>query len=298
MPVGIEAYYQEIGRAGRDGLPADTLTLYGFDDMALRRRQIEEKDLSDAQRAIEHRRLTAMIDLCELAICRRQVLLGYFGEAAEPCGTCDLCRGGAKLYDATIEAQKALSAVARTGQRFGAGHIADILLGEATETTRRYGHDRLKTFGVGKDRSRRAWTATMRQLFAAGALAEASADRGGFKLTRVGEDVLFGRARISLREPSERSRDQPRARRAERVARAEELDSAAAALFERLRALRLEFARTERIAAYMIFPDRTLIEIARKRPQSLLALRALHGVGEAKLARYGEAFLAAVAGSE
>jgi ATP-dependent DNA helicase RecQ len=298
MPAGIEAYYQEIGRAGRDGLPADTLTLYGLEDMALRRRQIDEKDLSDAQRAIEHRRLTAMIDLCELAICRRQALLGYFGEATAPCGTCDLCRGGAKLYDATIEAQKALSAVARTGQRFGAGHIADILLGEDTETTRRHGHDRLKTFGVGKDRSRRAWTATMRQLFAAGALAEASAERGGFKLTRFGEDVLFGRAGISLREQPEALRGERRARRAERGARAEELDPAAAALFERLRALRLELARAERIAAYMIFPDRTLIEIARKRPRSLPALRALHGVGEAKLARYGGAFLAAVTGSE
>jgi ATP-dependent DNA helicase RecQ len=294
MPAGVEAYYQEIGRAGRDGLPAATLTLYGIDDIALRRRQIDEKALSDEQRAIEHRRLSAMTDLCELATCRRQALLAYFGEESPPCGTCDLCRGGAALRDATIDAQKLLSAVARTGQRFGAGHIADVLTGEATEAVRRHAHDGLRTFGVGRDRSRRAWTATARQLFAASALAEASPDRGGFRLTPFGEDILFGRTKIALREQPERPEGERRSRRADRIAPADGLDPATAALFGHLRELRLELARAEGVAAYMIFPDRTLIEMAQAKPQSLVALRALHGVGERKLARYGEAFLAAL----
>ena len=144
MPSGIESYYQEIGRAGRDGLPADTLTLYGLDDMVFRRRQIGAKALSDEQRRIELKRLSAMLDLCEAALCRRQALLAYFGEETGPCGTCDLCTDQAKLYDGTIDAQKALSAVARTGQRFGAAHLADLLRGEATDAIARHGHDRLK----------------------------------------------------------------------------------------------------------------------------------------------------------
>jgi ATP-dependent DNA helicase RecQ len=297
MPAGIEAYYQEIGRAGRDGLPADTLTLYGIDDIALRRRHIDEKDSGEERRLIEHRRLTAMIDLCELSTCRRRDLLAYFGEDSPPCGACDLCIGGAALYDATVDAQKALSAVARTGQRFGAAHLADLLCGEPSDAIVRHGHERLKTFGVGRDRGRRAWAATIRQLFAAGALAEASIEHGGFRLTPKGEDILFGRESISLRElPALPGRDRSERRRAA-AARRDQLDPSESKLFEDLRALRLSFARTEGIAAFMVFPDRTLIEMARLRPQTLDALRALHGVGERKLARYGDAFIETIAGS-
>ncbi|MDJ1158856.1 DNA helicase RecQ [Chelatococcus sp. SYSU_G07232] len=295
MPGSVEAYYQEIGRAGRDGLPADTLTLYGLDDMALRRRQIDDKDIDAERRRIEHRRLDAMIDLAEAATCRRQAVLAYFGEERGPCGRCDLCRSEAKLYDATIDAQKVLSAVVRTGERFGARHVADLLRGEATEAIRRHGHDRLKTFGAGAGRSRSAWITTTRQLFAAGALAAASDEHGGFRLTPRGEAILFGRERISLRSPEE-SAPRPRgARRAEREGSADGLDPATRALFEHLRALRLAIARDEGVAAYMIFPDRTLIDMARLKPRTLTALREAQGVGERKLARYGTVFLQAIA---
>lgn len=305
MPGSIESYYQEIGRAGRDGLPADTLTLYGVDDMALRRRQIDEKAIDDERRRVEHKRLNAMIDLCESALCRRSALLAYFGEATPPCRhgqastgnaqfRCDLCGGEAELTDATLDARKLLSAVARTGQRFGAAHLADILTGTATEAVRRQNHDGLKTFGVGQDRPKSAWTALARKLFAADALAEASTEHGGFRLTPKGEDILFGREPIALRADPFAER---RSRRSGReAARADGLDEGTAGLFEHLRQLRLQIAREEGVAAYIIFTDRTLIAMARERPLGLEAMRAIEGVGERKLAQYGEAFLEAIAG--
>ncbi|MDB5592666.1 DNA helicase RecQ [Enterovirga sp.] len=296
MPAGIESYYQEIGRAGRDGLPADTLTLYGLDDMVLRRRQIDEKDVTDERRRLEHRRLAAMIDLCEVATCRRQGLLAYFGETSGPCGSCDLCLAGDEAVDMTVESQKALSAVVRTGQRFGTGHLAAILIGDATEAIRRNGHDEIKTFGIGRDRDRRSWQGLIRQLFAAGALAEASAEHGGLKLTERGEAILFGREQIAFRPLAKPAAGQRRSdRQGGRSPRLAGVDEADAGLFEALRAVRLDFARQEGVAAFMVFPDRTLIEMATKRPRSPAELRQIDGVGDRKLLRYGAAFLAAIA---
>ena len=294
MPQSIEAYYQEIGRAGRDGLPADALTLYGLDDMALRRRQIDEKSVSDERRRAEQQRFSALAALCEAASCRRQSLLAYFNEEAPPCGRCDVCLGQVALRDGTVEAQKALSAIYRTGQRFGAGYLCDLLTGVENETLKRNGHGALKTFGVGADRSKQQWTSTFRQLFAAGALESASSEHGGFALTEKGEAILLGRETFTLRADPPR---EPVSRvKTSRPARdVQEADSTEGKIFEALRKLRRDLAKDQGLAAYMVFADRTLLEMAEQRPATLDDLRAIHGVGERKIALYGEAFLDAIA---
>ena len=297
MPTNVEGYYQEIGRAGRDGLPADTLTLYGLDDMALRRRQIDEKEIPDERRRAERRKLEAMIALCEGATCRRQSLLAYFGEASQPCGRCDLCRGGVSLIDGTVAAQKLLSAIVRTGQRFGAAYVCDVVHGRESDQVRRNGHGQLKTFGVGADKPVAAWRALLRQLFAAGAVAENGDGYGGLSMTDRGEAILFGRETIQVRPDPEPRRSEPRGRRpAARDDDAFQLDEADEALFQHLRGLRASIARAEGIAAFMVFPDRTLIEMARAKPVDLWAMRSIHGVGERKREAYGARFAEAIAG--
>ncbi|GLS45077.1 DNA helicase RecQ [Methylobacterium brachythecii] len=296
MPTNVEGYYQEIGRAGRDGLPADTLTLYGLDDMSLRRRQIDEKEVPDERRRVERRKLEAMISLCEGAACRRQSLLSYFGEASEPCGRCDLCRGGVSLIDGTVEAQKLLSAIVRTGQRFGAAYVCDVVHGKDSEQVRRNGHGQLKTFGVGADKPVAAWRAILRQLFAAGAVAENADGFGGLTMTEKGEAILFGREAIQVRPDPEPRKAEPRGRRtAARDDDALQLGEADEALFQHLRGLRASIARAENVAAFIVFPDRTLIEMARAKPVDLWALRSVHGVGERKREAYGQRFVEAIA---
>jgi ATP-dependent DNA helicase RecQ len=294
LPQNVESYYQEIGRAGRDGLPADTLTLYGLDEMRLRRQWIEETDTSDERKRIERQRLNALIALCEAPRCRRQTLLAYFGEASAPCGNCDLCIHGVEAFDGSIEAQKAMSAIARTGQRFGTEHLVNLLVGEATDQIQRWRHDQLPTFGVGKDRKPAEWRSIFRQLYAAGLIAQDITRHGSWSITDAGWRVLRGQEKIELRQDVLQAGGGKR--RVPRPVTEIAPDGVVVdqVLLAALKGLRTSLARQQGMPAYVIFADRSLIEMAAHRPQSLDAMRQINGVGQVKLERYGAAFLEVV----
>ena len=299
VPKNLEAYYQETGRAGRDGLPADAWMTYGMADVMSLFRLLETGEATDRQRRIERQKVEALIGYCETVSCRRQVLLGYFGEADHPpCGNCDNCQAPVPSRDGTIAAQKALSAIYRTGQRFGAHHLVDVLLGAETERVKRLGHNRLKTFGVGTELDRRGWLSVYRQLVAQGLVLPDVAGHGGLSLAPGAAEILRGSRSVRLRiEEGGRERRTARTDRKSGVPGGADLDPATQSLWEALRAWRLEEARRQQLPPYVIFHDSTLTEVARRRPASLAALAEIPGVGRSKLERYGGAVMAVVAES-
>ncbi|MDS1135523.1 DNA helicase RecQ [Nitratireductor indicus] len=292
LPGSIEAYYQETGRAGRDGLPAEALMLYGFEDVALRRRFIAESDAPDQRKRMEQRKLDALLGLTETAECRRQILLSYFGDECAPCGNCDTCANPPERFDGTIAAQKALSCVYRTGERFGQAYIVSVLLGDEDERITRFGHDRISTYGIGKEHDQRTWRSILRQMIARGLFDVDLAGHGGLSISEGGRRFLKEKPVLMLRVPRPAG---SRGRKAVRSPAASVLDATDGALFKALREKRMEIAREQNLPPYVIFHDRTLVEMASRRPVSRAELAGISGVGEAKLDRYGAPFLEVIA---
>jgi ATP-dependent DNA helicase RecQ len=293
LPKSLEAYYQETGRAGRDGEPAEAWMTYGLNDVVIHRQRIDESEAGEEQKRIERGKLDALLAWCETAACRRTRLLAYFGEnRAGRCGNCDTCLDPPELWDGTVAAQKAMSAVLRTGQRFGAGHLIDLLRGKAGERMAQLGHDRLPTFGVGADLDEAGWRGVFRQLLAAGLLHADAQAYGALKLTDAAKPVLKGENVLNLSRP----------RKAQKSALARRHKSALGpqtggdpTLFEALRAWRAEQAKAQGVPAYVILHDKTLHELAARRPATAAELLDVPGIGQAKAERYGAGLLAVVA---
>lgn len=290
LPKSVEAYYQEIGRAGRDGSPAEAFTLYGADDIRFRRAQIDEGLADAARKTADHARLNALLGLAEAAGCRRTTLLAYFGEDRTPCGNCDTCDRPPVTFDATEPVRMALSAILRTGERYGGGHVIDVLLGRATDKVAKAGHDALPTFGVGKATAAGEWQAILRQMMARDLIRPDPERHGALRMTEPARAVLRGEQSVTFRKGGlERT---AKSGGAARTLVPEE----DAALFAALKACRRRLAEAASLPAYMVFPDRTLIEMAAQQPRSLDALARINGVGAKKLEKWGADFLAVIAG--
>jgi ATP-dependent DNA helicase RecQ len=284
LPKSIEGYYQETGRAGRDGAAADAWMAYGLADVVNHRRMIDASEADVQFKRVAGSKLDALLGLCEATSCRRVRLLAYFGEASNPCGNCDTCIEPPQVWDGTVVAQKALSCAFRCGQRFGAGHLIDVLLGSETDRVVQWGHRELSTFGIGKELDKKQWQTIFRQLVAQGLLAVDHAGYGALKLTEASRAVLTGGQTIQLRKAQE-------VRRARDVKKnsgvALELDVVARDCWERLREWRAAIAKDHGVPAYVVFHDATLSELARDRPATEDALSRISGVGARKLERYG-----------
>jgi ATP-dependent DNA helicase RecQ len=288
-PKSLEGYYQETGRAGRDGLPADAWMIYSLADVVQLRKMLEGSEADEGHKRVEQKKLEALLGYCETVECRRQVMLGYFGERlANPCGNCDTCIDPVDTWDGTIAAQKALSCVFRTGQRFGAGHLIDVLRGADKDRVFQFNHHRLSTYGIGRDLTEREWKSVFRQLIAAGLLRVDIDGFGGFQLTADSRPVLTGKRLVRLRRdpylavPFKPSRDRDTGDDSLEVRQR----------WERLRALRRQIADEQHVAPFMIFHDSTLWSMARVVPRSLADMQRISGVGAVKLDRYGARFLA------
>lgn len=291
LPSSVEAYYQETGRAGRDGAPSEAFMAYGMADLVQRRRMIAEGDAPDEVKRAENAKLNALLGICETSGCRRQALLAHFGETyPKPCGNCDTCLSPVETWDATEASQKLMSAVYRTGQRFGTGHVIDVLLGKSSEKTARFGHEALSVFGIGQDQAQKSWQSIARQLVAAGYIDVDHAQYGALVLTKKARPVLRGEETIALRK--DRNAAGLKNTRTSRAASlADELDQEDRLLFDRLRRLRTQIARDQNVPPYVVFPDATLAGIAAARPVSPDALLSVSGIGQSKLEKYGEAVL-------
>jgi len=288
LPKSIEAYYQESGRAGRDGLPADAWMSYGLEDVKTLRQWVEQSEADERHKRVERHKLEAMLGLCETTDCRRQTLLRYFGEARKnPCGNCDNCLSPPETWDATEAARQALSAVYRTGQRFGVSYLVDLLTGRRTDRMEEKGHDRLQLFGLGRERSARDWRGIFRQLIALGLIEVDVAGHGGLRLAQRCRPLLRGEQTLRLRRLQRRKTGVKRRGRAEATL----VHSADRALFEKLRSRRRELAEAQGVPPYVVFHDATLAEMARRRPRDLGQMAAISGIGEHKLAAYGKPFL-------
>ncbi|MCY4450644.1 MAG: DNA helicase RecQ [Immundisolibacterales bacterium] len=296
LPGSVEAYYQEIGRAGRDGARAEAHMLYGLADIRMRRRFIEDEDAGEERKRREHKRLDALLGYCEAPACRRVTLLAYFGEGIAPCGNCDVCLDPSGRTDGTEDALKVLSAALRTGERFGAAHLVDLLRGTETEKITRFGHQRLPTFGAGAERGKNAWRSIIRQMIATGFLRLDMTGYGSIAVTDRGRALLRGEGEFRYREDTLIDGPPPPRGRRERHATLPEpaLDDGDATMLAALKALRLDLAKERGVPAYVVFPDRTLVDMVRRRPQSEAEFAEVNGVGAAKLKQFAAPFLAAI----
>ena len=296
LPKSMEGYYQETGRAGRDGLPANAWMAYGLGDVVQQKRMIDESEADDAFKRVSSAKLDALLGLCETAGCRRVRILAYFDEASEPCGNCDTCLEPPATWDGTREAQMALSCVYRTAQasrlHFGATHLIDVLRGNASEKIRQWGHDKVSTFGIGKDRTVHEWHTVFRQLIAQGLLVIDHGGHGALLLGEGAREVLKGGRQIILRRQATKpGKSGERAARGARTDHTADMDAGTLANWEALRRWRTDAAREHGVPAYVIFHDATLAELARTAPDSLSAMEGIPGIGASKLERYGQAIV-------